>query len=314
MKPGFGELFGEPIPAYFTLLLVGFAVATWLGVRYAKRAGFDHEAVIDLGLYSLIAGLVGSRLLHVIADGYFWDYVHLCTDPSQVAWRITPSECRSAEGVWDAAANVCRPAERDCFAWAAFWRGGLTYYGGLVAGIAWGLYFVRKEKLPVLDVVDMAGLVIPVGLFFGRLGCFFGGCCFGSPTDGPFGVSFPAWSPASESQWREHLLASPSLPSLPVLPMQLFEAAGCLAIAVIGHFVVHPRRRFHGAVMAFFLLSYAALRFTLEFFRADDRGGFAFLSTSQWISLAVVILVIPITIHLRKRATSALVSSESPSP
>src|SRR5262245_3130512 len=179
MHPKLAEIFDQVIPSYFTALVIGFSLATWLGARWAKRSRLDHEVIIDLGLFSLIAGVVGSRLLHVVADGYFWDYVHLCTDPSQVVWHITSAQCAEYEGVWDTAASVCRPAEADCFAWAAFWNGGLTYYGGLGAAAGYGLWFLHRESFPMWKAADMAGMTIPIGLFFGRIGCFLGGCCFG---------------------------------------------------------------------------------------------------------------------------------------
>ena len=82
MRSTLFTIFGEPVPAYFTLLMIGFAFATYLCQRGARRMGFDHDTMIDLGLFALIWGVIGGRGLHVIADGYFWDYVHLCTDPS----------------------------------------------------------------------------------------------------------------------------------------------------------------------------------------------------------------------------------------
>ncbi|MBC7173186.1 MAG: prolipoprotein diacylglyceryl transferase, partial [Polyangiaceae bacterium] len=142
MRPTLFEFFGEPVPPYFAFLLLGFAVAIFVGARTAQRSGLDREVFIDLGLYSVIFGVLGGRMLHVIADGYFWDYVHLCTDPSLVAWQVPRGECSSLGGHWDAVADVCRPKERNCFAWAEFWRGGLAYYGGLVAAVSYGIYFL----------------------------------------------------------------------------------------------------------------------------------------------------------------------------
>lgn len=288
MIPTLFHIFGEAVPAYFVMLMTGFGIATWLGVRWAKQQGLDHQVIIDLGLYSLIAGVAGGRILHVLADGYFWDYVHLCTDPSQVIWRVEQARCTQIEGIWDASINACRPPGRDCLAWAAFWSGGLAYYGGLLSATAYGLYFLKKQKFPMWKGADMAGLVIPVGLFFGRMGCFLGGCCFGVPTDGFWGVRFPAWSPASESQAKAHLLAHPWEVSLAVYPTQLFEAVGCLSIAAVTMFWIHPRKQFDGQVFSAFLVLYALLRFVIEFLRADDRGGVLGLSTSQWISALTV--------------------------
>jgi len=290
MFPTFGKIFGEPIPAYFTLLMIGFTVATFVGARWAKRSGLNHDVVIDLGLVSLIAGVAGARLLHVIADGYFWDYVHLCTEPSKVVWRdvTAATECHHFEGVWESAQGMCHAAKRDCFAWLKFWNGGLTYYGGLVVAALYGLWFLKREAFPLWKAADMAGMVIPLGLFWGRLGCFFGGCCFGKPTDHSFGVSFPAGSAASRKQFELHLLESKQMPSLPVHPTQLYEAAGCLVIAFLLALWIHPRKRFDGHVFCAFLMLYAGLRFALEYLRADDRGALFGLSTSQLVGIVAI--------------------------
>lgn len=291
MHPSFGTIFGEPISAYFSLLLFGFALAIYSVVRWAKRVGVDHQSIIDCGLASIIGGVLGGRLLHVLADGYFWDYVHLCTDPSRVLWRITEGQCREAHGLWDAAARGCRPAARDCLAWAKFYQGGLAYYGGLVGG-TWAVAIVaRRDGLPFRKVADVTAIGVAMGLFCGRIGCFLAGCCYGDVTAHAVGTRFPAWSPASEGQFRAGLLERPGLPSLPVHPTQLYEAVGCLVIAVVLSWWGPLRKRFDGQVALLALLAYAALRSLLEVVRADDRGIYFGLSTSQWVSLLVVVAV-----------------------
>ena len=309
-------IFGQALPSYFVMLVGGFALVTWMAVRWAKRGRHDHEVMLDLGLFALIAGVAGARVLHVIADGYFWDYVHLCTNPSLVAWHVDQAECHAIEGIWDAAAAVCRPAPEaftldGCLAWAAFWRGGLTYYGGLIAAAAYCIYFLHREKFPVLKGMDGAAMSISLGLFFGRMGCFLGGCCFGLPTDGPFGLSFPAWSPASEAQFRLHELSSAGLPSLPVHPTQLYEALGCLTLAATLMLVVHPRKRFDGQIFCLFLGGYSVIRFLLEYLRADDRGGLLGLSTSQLISVVAVVGAGVLYVLFQKHAKTKLAAPPS---
>jgi len=283
-------LFDEPIPAYFALLIIGFAVATIVASRMAKRQGLDHEVIIDLALLSLITGVLGGRILHVFADGYFWDYVHLCTDPDKVIWRAvdTIGECHRLEGRWDSEGALCHAIERDCFAWAQFWNGGLAYYGGLVVATITGIAFLRRERFPVGKGIDIVGAVLPLGIFFGRLGCFFGGCCFGLPTEPPLGLVFPAGSAASYEQFEMGLLHDKHLSSLPVHPTQLYEAFGCLAIAAYLLLWLHPRKRFDGQVLLLFLVLYAVLRFLIEFVRADDRGALLGLSTSQLIGVLII--------------------------
>jgi phosphatidylglycerol---prolipoprotein diacylglyceryl transferase len=298
MRPQLFVLLDQGFPAYFVLLITGFIFATTMGALWARRIGQDPDVVIDLGLAMLLAGVVGSRILHVLADGYFWDYVHLCTDPSKVDWRITQTECASEawRGTWDAARNVCHPIAREeffgrvgqCFAWAAFWAGGLTYYGGFLGALIVGWYLLKRDGFPFWKATDMAGFAVPVGLVFGRMGCLLAGCCFGVQSDSPVALVFPPRSPASDWQFKAGLLDSASRTSLPVLPTQIFESAASLAIVAFCLVWLHPRKRYDGQVFVGFVALYAAARFVLEFFRSDDRGGLLGLSTSQLIGLGLI--------------------------
>lgn len=287
------ELFGTdytlPFPSYFVLLLTGFLFATILGAIWTKRIGQNPDVVVDLGLAMLLAGVAGGRILHVLVDGYFWDYVHLCTDPSQVAWPVPREVCLGQyQGYWDMAAGVCRPKEADCLAWAKFYAGGLTYYGGFLGASVAAYFLLRADRFPFWKAADMAGMVIPVGIGFGRIGCLLAGCCFGTPTSSSIGLSFPGSSPASEAQYKLGLLSSMSEASLPVHPTQIYESAAALAIGVLLTLWFSPRKRYDGHVFVLFVAAYAVVRFVLEFFRSDDRGGLFGLSTSQLIGLALL--------------------------
>jgi phosphatidylglycerol:prolipoprotein diacylglycerol transferase len=291
MRPELFHALGISFPAYFVLLVTGFLFATAAGALWARRIGENPDVVVDLGIAMLLAGVAGGRILHVLADGYFMDYVHLCTDPAKVDWQLTKNDCLSSsyDGVWDAARAVCHPKETDCFAWAKFWAGGLTYYGGFLGASAGAWFLLKRDRFPFWKAADMAGFAVPLGLSFGRMGCLLAGCCFGVRTDVPWGLSFPPRSPASESEWKQHLLPSMNLPSLHVHPTQVYESAACLAISALCMLVVHPRKRYDGQVFASFVALYAAARFFLEFLRDDDRGGFAHLSTSQLLGIALVV-------------------------
>jgi phosphatidylglycerol:prolipoprotein diacylglycerol transferase len=305
MRPELFRFFDVSAPSYFMLLLSGFLFATTMGVVWARRIGENPDVIVDLGLFTLLVGGAGARLLHVFADGYFWDYVHLCTDPSLVDAHLTKVDCLAADygGVWDAARNVCHPGKADCFAWAKFWAGGLTYYGGFI-GAAWASwYLLKRDGFPYWRAADMAGFVVPVGLAFGRMGCLLAGCCFGLETHSALGLVFPKNSPASESQFKAGHLANMHLPSLPVLPTQLFESAASLAIAAFCLFYVHPRKRYDGQVFLAFVALYASARFVLEIWRSDDRGGVLGFTTSQLIGLALATAAVLLDRHLRRAAT-----------
>jgi phosphatidylglycerol:prolipoprotein diacylglycerol transferase len=315
MRPVILSLLGIDVPAYFAMLTIGFALATWIGARQVARLGLDREVIIDLGLAMVIAGVVGSRILHVIADGYFWDYVHLCTDPSKVDWHISRSHClhRTVDGLWDQARGVCHPREANCFAWAAFWAGGLTYYGGLIGATGYAVYFLRREGFPFLKAADMAGFGVALGLAWGRMGCFLAGCCFGVEHHGPLAAYFPPWSPASEAQFKTHKLHSESFAALPVHPTQLYEAVGCFVVALAAYAVVTPRKRYDGQVFLFFLVTYSVLRALIEVLRNDDRGGLLGLSTSQLISVLITVAAIPASRYFRARAEAIRQFRDTPS-
>ena len=291
MRPELFHAFGYGFPAYFVLLLTGFLFATALTAVGAKRIGESADVMVDLGIAMLIFGVAGARVLHVFADGYFWDYVHLCTDPSQVSWPLEKAECLSPvyQGTWDAAAGVCHPTQRDCFAWAKFWAGGLTYYGGFLGASAAAYVILRRDRFPFWKAADLTACTIPLGLAFGRMGCLLAGCCFGAISDAPWALSFPPRSPASEAQAKEHLLASARLWSEPVHPTQVYESAASLLIAAVCLYGVAPRKRYDGQVFVAFLALYAAARFVIEILRRDDRGGVLGLSTSQLIGVGLLV-------------------------
>ena len=322
MQPRLFEIFDTGFPSYFVFLIIGFLMATTMGALWARRIGENPDVMVDLGISMLIFGVIGSRVLHVLADGFFMDYLNLCIEPGKVGWSISQSQCTRLQdtsllgglfgpemqsiGVWDSAAQVCRPQERDCFAWARFWSGGLTYYGGFIGASLAAFFQLKRDQFPFFRGADMAGLTIPIGLAFGRLGCFLGGCCFGAPTNELWGLRFPAFSPASSIQAREGVLESSHILSLPVHPTQLYESWGAFLIAIWLLVIVHPRKRYDGQVFVSFVASYALLRFCIEFFRADDRGALFSLSTSQWIGIAL--LIAAGTTHLLKRKTKTKMS------
>ncbi|ACY16985.1 prolipoprotein diacylglyceryl transferase [Haliangium ochraceum] len=285
MKPVLFEvhlpLVGElSFPAYMSMLLVGVLLAVWVGRREATRQGLDGVAIVDLGALLLVLGVLGARLLSVLADGHLMDFVHLCTEPTLVpATDSAVAVCSAAvpcdfHYVCDLATNTCHPP-RDCLAALKFWQGGLTFYGGLLLAVPGGIWFVRRRGLPLGQVLDIAAPCVMLGLGLGRIGCFLNGCCYGEVTAGPLGVLFPGRV-------------------LPVHPTQLYEALGALVLFAALLLAVRAGGRLvrarAGALFAVMLMSYGVLRFALEWLRDDPRGSLGALSTSQAISLPLIAL------------------------
>jgi phosphatidylglycerol:prolipoprotein diacylglycerol transferase len=308
VRPELFRLIDVGFPSYFVLLLTGFFFATAICALGARRIGQSADAMVDLGIAMLLCGVAGGRILHVFADGFFWDYVHLCTNPALVDWPITRGECLSKayDGTWDAVKNVCHPQTVDCFAWAKFWAGGLTYYGGFLGASVGAWFLLKRDRFPFWKAADLAGVAVPLGLAFGRMGCLLAGCCFGAESNLPWALSFPPKSPASEAQWKAHDLHDAAMWSHPVHPTQVYESAASLAIAAFCLFVVQPKKKYDGQVFGAFLALYAIARFLLEILRRDDRGGMVGLSTSQLIGLGLV--AVALVIH-RMRAPRVVAAS-----
>lgn len=294
MHPSF-DLGVIQLPAYFTLLMVGFTLAILLAHAEGLRKGMDGNSILDLGLLMLACGLIGARILHIFADGQFMDYVHLCTDPGQVpGLALGPGvHCADADqcvraGLGDlceASSGLCRQ-QQDCLRVFKIWYGGYAYYGGFLLAVPTGLWFLRRRRMSMWQVADLAGWAIALGLVFGRVGCLLAGCCFGETTDAASGLAFPKYSPAWDKQVHLHQIAASASQSLPVHPTQLYEALACAAIFGICLWRYRKGPRFDGQIFFLFMLLYALFRFSVEFLRADDRGEwFGLFSTSQLISL-----------------------------
>ena len=176
-------------------------------------------------------------------------------------------------------------------------RGGLMFYGGLILAIVVFFVWCRVRRERVLEMSDLLSSVVPLGHAFGRVGCFFYGCCYGRDSNAWCAVTFPVGSPS----WFEH-----GRKQVSVLPTQLFEAAALLALFAALFFLYrHFSRRLSGLVTGFYLIGYAVIRFGIEYLRGDPRAAVGPFSISQTISLAMFALGACFVAVAVKRARNA---------
>ena len=151
--------------------------------------------------------------------------------------------------------------------------GGITFMGGLVGGVVCflGVYFIfrKRFKTKLVDTLSMFPCAILIGHAFGRIGCFFAGCCYGKETDCFLGVQFPGFS-------------------APVHPTQLYEAAFLFLMFGICFYLLMKKDFKHN--LSLYLVSYGTFRFLIEYVRADHRGEFvAGISPSQFWGIIMVV-------------------------
>lgn len=161
------------------------------------------------------------------------------------------------------------------FSWVKLFNivvnGGLVFYGGLLGAILGVFLYVKWRRLDMHEIFNIVTPCFPLFHGFGRIGCFLSGCCYGIP-----------WA---------YGVAMASDPDVPRFPVQLAEATGCFIIFAI--MLIIERKRPHSDLLSLYLICYAPLRFGLEFLRGDTvRGVWGIFSTSQWISLVILIIVV----------------------
>jgi phosphatidylglycerol---prolipoprotein diacylglyceryl transferase len=149
----FGHEIGPiAIYTYGILLAAAYLLGLKLAMVRSKRLGLNSAHVLDLGVYVIIAALVGAKLLLVVTDfGSFWNDPH---------------------------------------ALLTLARSGGVFYGGLIIAVGVALWQIVRVGLPLWTTCDAFAPGIALGHIVGRMGCLFAGCCYGRPTRMPWGITF----------------------------------------------------------------------------------------------------------------------------
>jgi phosphatidylglycerol:prolipoprotein diacylglycerol transferase len=165
------------------MMVLGFLAAVTVIRHLSRHFTSNPHDITNAALYSLIAGVVGARVFFVIH--YFDEF------------RDNPL------GIFE------------------IWKGGLELLGGVILAIAVIWLYIRHHRLPVRHYLDALAIGLVVALAFGRIGCFLNGCCYGKPTDLPWGVTFPYGSFSYRSQSQPDLARNRSSPYI-TLPSDFF--------------------------------------------------------------------------------------------
>jgi phosphatidylglycerol:prolipoprotein diacylglycerol transferase len=138
--------------SYGVLLAASYLLGLWLAMRRAKRWGLDPNRILDLGIYIIIAALIGAKLLLLIVD--FDQFSRSLTDLLSLA------------------------------------RSGGVFYGGLILAVLVAFWYIGRHRMALWTTCDVFAPGIALGHVTGRLGCLAAGCCYGRPTDVPWAIMF----------------------------------------------------------------------------------------------------------------------------
>ena len=247
------EIFGIPIHSFGFMIMLGFVLGIHVATRRARTIGIEEQHIYDLALAAMICGILGAR-----------------------TWY------------------VCQYYERldgwvDIF---KIWEGGLVFHGGFFGGALGAIILMKRRHLPVLKTADALTPSLPIGLAFGRLGCYFNGCCWGGVcSDGfPLAVRYDPGTLPYMAHVERGSIASSALQSPPIHPSQIYASVLGLGVFFLLTWL-YKRRRQHGEIFASFFVLYGIYRFTLEMFRDDTpqyEGLSLQLTSGQWTSLLFI--------------------------
>lgn len=245
----FISFFGLPISSYGLMVALGItACIIYCYFQVKKHTEINYISLIFAALWIALGVFIGSHILYGItninpliklfgnAEKYFSDF-----------WLGL-----SAFGTL---------------------IGGMVFYGGLIGGAAAAVIYFKKTKKDCAAYCDFLVPCIPLFHFFGRLGCFFGGCCYG--IECPIGFTY-----------TNSIVTDAN--GVCRLPLPLIEAFFNLIIFIVLFLCYNKRVMTKGHMIIIYCFTYPVVRFVDEFFRGDDiRGFWGALSTSQWISIFI---------------------------
>jgi len=260
---------------YGVLVSTAFLIGIMLSIREAKRTGENPDNILDLAFWVILAAIVGSRVLFIITEWNLyaadWQKIHHWTQ-----WRLF-----------------------------RIWEGGLVFYGGFLGAMLASWWFMHRHKMNFWKITDIIVPTLAIGHFFGRLGCFSAGCCYGKSCSVSWGVTFHQGFATK---------------GIPIHPTQLYSALGALTVFFLLVWL-RSHKRYHGQILAWYLLLYPISRFTVEIFRGDAERGYLFkwdafpqiigpdlLTTSQFVSIILFFIGLSIMAFRNKqiKSTSSL--------
>lgn len=248
------------LPTYGVMLAIAYLVAIWLLTRKAEKEGLPKNEISDLSIAILAAAILGAKALLAIVD--FREYV---ADPASASELI---------------------------------RSGGVFQGGLIAATVVGLWYIRRHRLPMWRITDMAAPSIALGEAIGRWGCLAAGCCYGKPANVPWAITF-------RNPFAHEAVGTPL--NVPLHPTQIYLSLNALLLFAIAEWV-YRRKKFDGQVFWIYVLGYALTRGVIEEFRGDLVRGFVVpgvLSTAQFIGVLMAIASIVMLFVLRRREAVA---------
>ncbi len=223
LYPEFFKIGPIAIRAYGLMLTVSFLLGVFYIYRMSQKQKIDFGPLLTIAYIMIFGGVAGARLFYVL--------FHL----------------EEFRGTWSSAINPFHSGE--------FGIQGLNLYGGILTAVILSYIYIRAKRLSVLKIFDLFAPTVGLGLIFTRIGCFLNGCCFGVPTDLPWGVTFPPDSIPAYIFGTQHLH-----------PTQVYSSIYGVILFLILHWRL-KHKLFDGQVLSLLFMIEAIFRYFIEYVR-----------------------------------------------
>lgn len=264
------HIINRTISVYQILAAIGAMVTLFVAYRLAEKNGLDEIEMLFMSLFAFGAVAICGALMYGITqfDSMILFFKNLFT----LHFASFDDFLTQLQTVF----------------------GGSVFYGGLIGAIVTVNIYCKKKKLSN-RYLDIAAICFPLFHFFGRMGCFLSGCCYG--IESKFGVVY-------------HYSLAPNANGVSRFPVQLIEAVFNLGLSIV-FYTMFRKKKLEGNLIHVYFYVYPVFRFADEFLRGDIYRGFLYgLSTSQWISVILVIVnTITILWKYRKNKRNAVTNN-----
>lgn len=152
---------------------------------------------------------------------------------------------------------------------------GFVIYGAIIAGILVIYLYCRKERWNALEIFDFVAPAVALAQGFGRIGCLLAGCCYGDITSSSFYLVFPKGSLAPAG--------------IHLHPTQIYSSIFDFTLTIFLLWYQKNKAKVNGEIFSLYLIIYSIGRIIIEFLRNDPRGEVGILTTSQFISIFILI-------------------------
>jgi phosphatidylglycerol---prolipoprotein diacylglyceryl transferase len=282
---------------YGLIIVVAMLVAAIIAARLAKRDGKDPEHVWGALTWAIIPGIIFARLWFVIFPP--------ASLTAGCATEVTTDVCRNTAWFLQNISDLQNGP-------LAIWSGGLGIWGAVLGGLLGAYIYLRRNKLPVGPWLDIAAVVLPIGQAIGRWANFVNQELYGAVTSLPWGIQIDA------SHRVAPYTSTIDFPYATTFfhPLFLYESLwNILAFIVLLNLFLRYRSRFlPGDLFLVYIMQYTAVRFLLEFLRAEPAylPGTTINSSQTIAVIGFVISLVWFLYRHRPGAVAAATAAQQP--